>query len=70
MYFWGRYDPAVPFDVVSGAQSLTPDGSWGEPEGYWPNWQCDFPSHFSSHNVIVDLSFCVRPRDIRQHFSI
>ena len=60
MFFWERNDPSVPDAVANGASSLTPDSSWGEPQGYFPTTQCDFSSHFAAHNIIFDLSFCVR----------
>lgn len=59
MYFWSRSDNNVPAEVRNGAPNLTPSPSWGKPEASFPSTQCDFSSHFTPHNIIINLTFCV-----------
>lgn len=59
MYFWPRNDKSVPKEVRSNTGSISPSSSWGKPEGVWPTSQCDFASHFTDHNIIINLTFCV-----------
>ena len=59
MYFWNRYDPNVPPEIKYGADNVTPNGSWGEPQALFPTNNCDFNARFAPHNIIMNLSFCV-----------
>jgi len=58
MYFWPRNDKSVPDDVRTNTGSVSPSSSWGKPEGVWPTSQCDFASHFTEHNIVINLTFC------------
>ncbi|KAI9724722.1 MAG: hypothetical protein M1828_003591 [Chrysothrix sp. TS-e1954] len=52
VYFFPR--TAIPGDITSGAPS--PAG-WGEPVANFQG-NCDIPSHFASHNIVFDTTFC------------
>ncbi|KAI0374157.1 hypothetical protein BV20DRAFT_988506 [Pilatotrama ljubarskyi] len=66
IWFWSRYDPAVPpevrsppYPVLFGTQSIYPNAYWGEPEATFPlSDQCDYESHFDAHSFVFDLTFC------------
>ncbi|TFK39334.1 putative laminarinase [Crucibulum laeve] len=57
VWFWGRNDGSVPSDVKNGASGINTD-TWGTPSAFFPNTQCDFGSHFSAHNIIINLTLC------------
>ncbi|KAF9003020.1 concanavalin A-like lectin/glucanase domain-containing protein [Cyathus striatus] len=57
VWFWARNDGSVPAEVKNGASTVNPD-NWGVPAAYFPNTSCDFPSHFSAHNIIINLTLC------------
>ncbi|EIM80631.1 endo-beta-glucanase [Stereum hirsutum FP-91666 SS1] len=57
IWFWARHDGSVPSEVSSGAGSINTD-SWGTPDAYFPNTQCNIASHFSASNIIINLTFC------------
>jgi len=57
MWFWSRHDRNVPTEVKHGLPYVNPD-SWGQPVAYFPDTQCDFPSHFWEHAIIINLTFC------------
>ncbi|KAA1472515.1 2 beta-glucan [Dentipellis sp. KUC8613] len=57
IWFWTRDDANTPSDIKNGASSLNTD-NWGRPDAYFPNTDCDFSSHFSPHNIIINLTFC------------
>lgn len=59
IWFWARNDASVPAAVKSGAQTLSPDDSWGTPDARFPATSCDWPSHFTHHTIVFDLTFCV-----------
>lgn len=59
VYFWARNDGSVPDAVKNGGNSLGVDSSWGEPEALFPTSQCSFSDHFTEHNLVFDLTFCV-----------
>ncbi|EIW63420.1 uncharacterized protein TRAVEDRAFT_161729 [Trametes versicolor FP-101664 SS1] len=66
VYFWSRYDPAVPPEIRSGpaagllgTQSMYPTAYWGEPEATFAlGDNCDYDSHFDAHSFVFDLTFC------------
>ena len=60
VYFWPRNDPTVPDEIKSGAKTVNPGDSWGEPEALFPTDTCDWGSHFDGHQLVFDLTFCVR----------
>ena len=46
---------AIPADITS----KQPDpASWGTPDAYFPNTQCDIMSHFLAQNLIFDITVC------------
>ncbi|OBZ70659.1 putative glycosidase C21B10.07 [Grifola frondosa] len=67
IWFWSRNDPAVPSEIKcpSGLlgdltpPSIFPTPQWGQPEANFPTGsQCDYDSHFDSHMLMFDLTFC------------
>ncbi|KAI0630245.1 concanavalin A-like lectin/glucanase domain-containing protein [Trametes polyzona] len=66
VWFWSRYDPAVPPEIrygplpdFFGQKSVYPSASWGQPEAYFPlRDQCDYGTHFDPHAFVFDLTFC------------
>ena len=68
VYFWRRYNSNVPPEIQYRSNSLTPNDSWGEPQALFPTDDCDFNSHFQSHNIIMNLSFCVSFLTLPFHF--
>ena len=69
VYLWTRNDNSVPSDIKNGAQSLTVDSSWGQPAALFPTTDCNFQEHFTPHNIVFDLTFCVSPRLTTLHLS-
>jgi hypothetical protein len=59
VWFWSRTDHNVPFSVKECSNTLSPDGSWGEPEAYFPTDTCDYNTHFDDHRIIFDITLCV-----------
>ncbi|KAF8057410.1 endo-beta-glucanase [Lyophyllum atratum] len=57
VWFWARNDGSVPADVKNGASTVNTD-NWGIASAFFPNTSCDIPSHFSQHNIIINLTFC------------
>ncbi|XP_006456982.1 hypothetical protein AGABI2DRAFT_195916 [Agaricus bisporus var. bisporus H97] len=57
VFFWPRNSGSVPNEVRNGAGSVNPD-NWGTPIANFPNSQCNLDSHFSAHNIIINLTFC------------
>ncbi|CAE6376808.1 unnamed protein product [Rhizoctonia solani] len=57
VWFWGRDDSSVPEDVRCGDKKLRPE-SWGLPVADFPADNCDMRSHFGSHKIVFDLTFC------------
>jgi hypothetical protein len=60
VWFWSRNDPAVPPEVRDGVAQVSPSSSWGIPDASFPSDMCDYDSHFNKHQMIFDLTFCVR----------
>lgn len=65
IYFWSRDSPDVPPEIRecgSGGGSLYPDPSWGVPAANFPMYPglCDYDAHFNAHQIVFDLTFCVR----------
>ncbi|KAH8119293.1 2 beta-glucans in both donor and acceptor sites of Gh16 Laminarinase 16a [Phellopilus nigrolimitatus] len=58
VYFWARNDPSVPAEVKSGAKTINPSFSWGEPEARFPTDSCNWAQHFDAHNIVFDLTLC------------
>ncbi|EJD03022.1 2 beta-glucans in both donor and acceptor sites of Gh16 Laminarinase 16a [Fomitiporia mediterranea MF3/22] len=58
VWFWPRNDPKVPNEIKSGAKSVNPGDSWGEPEALFPTDTCNWQQHFDAHNIVFDLTFC------------
>lgn len=68
VWFWTRDDPAVPADVKTAGASVDTD-KWGTPTALFVNNQCDIASHFGSHNIIINLTFCGDWAGIPQFFN-
>jgi hypothetical protein len=65
VYFWPQNSINVPpeiRDCGSGGGSLFPNPSWGSPAANFPMCPgyCDYDSHFNAHQIVFDLTFCVR----------
>jgi hypothetical protein len=53
VYFFPR--SSIPSDITSGS----PDPStWGSPQAEFTGNSCDIDSHFVSHNIVFDTTFC------------
>lgn len=62
VYYWSRNDPSVPRAVRDGgygSQTVSVDDSWGTPQARFVTDSCDMRSHFDSHVMIFDTTFCV-----------
>ncbi|CAE6439175.1 unnamed protein product [Rhizoctonia solani] len=57
VWFWARDDATVPDDVRKGAAGVQPE-LWGLPVADFPANNCDMKSHFGSHEIVFDLTFC------------
>ncbi|KAH9475563.1 putative glycosidase C21B10.07 [Psilocybe cubensis] len=57
VWFWQRNDPKVPFDVKYGSPITTPR-TWGKPQAFFPNTNCDFKKFFAPHHIIINLTLC------------
>lgn len=69
IWFWTRQDPSVPFEVKTfydkgpgqPISTIFPDPSWGPPEAMFPVGNtCEYDTHFDPHQLVFDLTFCVR----------
>ncbi|KAJ7680263.1 glycoside hydrolase family 16 protein [Mycena polygramma] len=59
VWFWARNDSTVPIEVSQGLSTVNPDQSlWGPPDAAFPTDSCDYRSHFDSHHIVFDLTFC------------
>ncbi|KAH7339326.1 hypothetical protein B0J17DRAFT_654763 [Rhizoctonia solani] len=57
VWFWSRDGYLVPEDVRNGASRVKPE-FWGPPVADFPADNCDMKSHFGSHEIVFDLTFC------------
>ncbi|PCH39741.1 glycoside hydrolase family 16 protein [Wolfiporia cocos MD-104 SS10] len=57
VWFWSRNDTGVPSEVSSGSSDIN-TSEWGTPIAFFPDTDCDFSKEFTSHNIIIDLTFC------------
>ncbi|KAF8432245.1 glycoside hydrolase family 16 protein [Boletus edulis BED1] len=57
IYFWERGSTSVPSEVEYPVDKVD-TSTWGTPAAYFPNTDCDFPSHFGPMNIIINLAFC------------
>ncbi|KAH0828177.1 2 beta-glucan [Lanmaoa asiatica] len=57
IYFWERGSSSVPSQVKNPGGTVD-TSTWGIPGASFPNTDCDFPSHFGSMNIIINLTFC------------
>ncbi|OAX36221.1 glycoside hydrolase family 16 protein [Rhizopogon vinicolor AM-OR11-026] len=57
IFFWERTSGFVPSDITSPGSSID-TSTWGTPAAYFPDTDCDFPSHFGPHNIVINLTFC------------
>jgi len=44
--------------LLSALPNILDNPLQGTPTAYFPDTNCDFPSHFSDHNIIINLTFC------------
>ncbi len=61
IWFWARGDTAIPSELHSGS-TLTPNSLWGTPDAnftFVPGL-CDYSQHYDAHQIVFDLTFCVR----------
>ncbi|TBU64642.1 2 beta-glucanase [Dichomitus squalens] len=68
VWFWSRNDPAVPADVKTAGPTVNTD-AFGTPTALFVNDQCDIPSHFGTHNIIINLTFCGDWAGLSQFFN-
>lgn len=59
VWFWARNDPTVPNEVRYNIPSVIPNAIWGEPSARFVPDQCNMTTHFGTHNIVFDLTFCV-----------
>ncbi|KAF8325784.1 endo-1,3(4)-beta-glucanase-like protein [Cantharellus anzutake] len=57
VWFWPRDSSDVPQDVKTGA-AVIHTKAWGTPYAEFVSDQCDIPSHFAKHRIIINLSLC------------
>ncbi|KAG6382199.1 glycoside hydrolase family 16 protein [Boletus reticuloceps] len=58
VFFWSRHDPTTPKDVSSPGPKIN-TGNWGTPAAYFPSSSsCDFNTHLTAFNIVIDLDFC------------
>ena len=62
VWFWARDDPSLPHSLRWASPDLSVEKEWGQPEASFSYGGCDYPSHFDAHQMIFDLTFCVRGR--------
>ena len=66
VYFWPRnvinLIPSEVRECGSGGGYLYPDFSWGLPAANFPMdpVYCKYDEHFNAHEIVFDLTFCVR----------
>ena len=61
IWFWPRHSTAIPPELHLGS-TLTPNSRWGTPAAnftFVPGF-CDYSRHFNAHQIVIDLTFCVR----------
>jgi len=57
VWFWPR-NGSPPSDIANPGSSVDTD-NWGEPYANFPSSStCDIGSHFSAHNIIINLTLC------------
>lgn len=57
VWFWPRNSASVPAAVKNGASSAD-TSTFGTPFADFVNTNCDIPSHFGSHHIIINLTLC------------
>ncbi|CAE6445920.1 unnamed protein product [Rhizoctonia solani] len=57
VWFWSRNNILVPEEVRRGSNNVQPE-LWGLPVADFPANNCDMKSHFGSHEIVFDLTFC------------
>ncbi|KAJ8586640.1 glycoside hydrolase family 16 protein [Rhizopogon salebrosus TDB-379] len=57
IFFWERTSGSVPSSVKYPGSSVD-TSTWGTPAAYFPGTDCDIPSHFGPHNIVINLTFC------------
>lgn len=48
---------SAPTEIREGHTTVNAD-SWGMPQAYFPNVQCDIKKYFEPHNIIINLTLC------------
>ena len=60
VWFWQRGAFEIPSDVLSNGDTVNPDW-WGPPTAFFPTGDnCSYEKHFDAHQIVFDLTFCVR----------
>jgi len=57
VWFWSRSCLSVPLEIKQGSRTVSPL-NWGLPTANFPNTYCNFSSHFSEQNIIINLTLC------------
>ncbi|KAI9455818.1 glycoside hydrolase family 16 protein [Boletus coccyginus] len=58
VFFWSRHSINVPKDISSPGSTIHTD-NWGIPAAYFPSSaNCNFATHLSPFNIVIDLDFC------------
>jgi hypothetical protein len=62
VWFWSRYSPNIPPEVLGDTEPLDPNPTWGEPAANFPMdpGYCDYDKYFDAHQIVFDLALCVR----------
>ncbi|KAH0828889.1 glycoside hydrolase family 16 protein [Lanmaoa asiatica] len=58
VFFWARKNASIPKDLSSPGSTIDTD-NWGTPTAYFPSSiNCDFTTHLSPFNIVINLDFC------------
>ncbi|KAI0030483.1 endo-beta-glucanase [Vararia minispora EC-137] len=57
VWFWPRTATNIPVDVKNGSNTINTH-DWGRPQAFFPDTTCGMKSHFSTSNIIINLTFC------------
>ncbi|KII92245.1 glycoside hydrolase family 16 protein [Plicaturopsis crispa FD-325 SS-3] len=58
VWFWGRNDSTVPWSVRDGTAEIHPNPTWGTADAHFALDTCEYGSHFDTHQIVFDLTFC------------
>ncbi|KAH8828333.1 glycoside hydrolase family 16 protein [Flagelloscypha sp. PMI_526] len=62
IWFWANNLDTAPSEIRREDVPLINPKQWGEPDAFFPtsSQNCDYNDHFDDHQIIFDLTFCVR----------